>query len=455
MKKIMTFFLMWLFVTNFSFAQEKVLKIDISGISEKKIPLAITMFKNVSKDNQIKEAKELDKIITNDLALTNWFKIINKKAFLHAPAKYGFRTKEVPFASWESLDVTHLVKGSYEIKGKKINIVAYVYDVVSRKLLLKTPSYSGKISTIRKISHKIANKIVEVITGDKGIFETKIVCVAEITEKISKGKRQRVVKYKDIIAMDFDGENETFLTRSKALLFSPKWSYDGKQIVFTAKKGEFQDLYIRYSNGKEAHVKQITFGEKMVLSPVFSPVSNDLAATFYDEKRDNFEIFLIDRKGKKKEQLTFNWNIDNAPSFSPNGKKIVFCSKQTGIRQLYIVDIESKKQERIIFNEVYNDTPSWSPKGDKIAFAGQDTDGESDIFVLDITKKPYDIKRLTWDSRNNEYPSWSPDGRFIAFTSNRTGKYNIYIMNKDGRNQRRLTYGNYEYIMPHLSPRLN
>jgi TolB protein len=62
------------------------------------------------------------------------------------------------------------------------------------------------------------------------------------------------------------------------------------------------------------------------------------------------------------------------------------------------------------------------------------------------------LRRLTEDGGNNEDPCWSPDGRYIVFSSNRKGRYHLYLMNANGLNQRRITFLKGDQTAPSWAP---
>jgi TolB protein len=198
--------------------------------------------------------------------------------------------------------------------------------------------------------------------------------------------------------------------------------------------------------------RQLTSLGITLSAPAWSPVEDRFAiamAKDYDTK-----IFSMSDSGKILRQITEGWNTtDGTPSFSPDGTRIAYMSGRTGKTQIYVTDIDGNNNRRLTFNDRMNETPAWSPKGDKIAYASRDRDSFLDIFVSNADGGG-DSERLTYDTRNNEDPTWSPDGRFIAFSSDRSGTKKIYIMNKDGGNQRLLTTGEGIYEFPAWSPRL-
>ena len=168
----------------------------------------------------------------------------------------------------------------------------------------------------------------------------------------------------------------------------------------------------------------------------------------------NFEIYVMDADGGNPQNLTNDPNSDSAPSWSPDGKRIVFASNRDGNRdgnrsnyEIYVMDADGNNQQRLTDNDFYDTHPSWSPDGKRIAFMSR-RDGHfigefglsSEIYVMDADGK--NTRRLTNNRKSDSSPSWSPDGKWIAFTSDRKGddvNYEIYVMAADGNNQQRLT----------------
>ena len=215
----------------------------------------------------------------------------------------------------------------------------------------------------------------------------------------------------EIYAMDADGGNQRRLTNNPGRDRSPSWSPDGKRIVFVSNK----DGDVR--NGK--------------------PTA---------------EIYVMDADGGNQRNLTNHPDRDSSPSWSPDGKRIVFSSDRdrgeaAHNTEIYAMDDDGGNQERLTSNLTEDQHPSWSPDGKRIAFSAR-RDGHFEA-ELGITYEIYVMdadggnqQRLT-ENRNNDWnPSWSPDGKRIAFMSDRKGdavSFDIYIMNADGGNQQKLT----------------
>ncbi|MEO0070402.1 MAG: Tol-Pal system beta propeller repeat protein TolB, partial [candidate division WOR-3 bacterium] len=138
-------------------------------------------------------------------------------------------------------------------------------------------------------------------------------------------------------------------------------------------------------------------------------------------------------------RLTNSRGIDVSPTWSPNGRQLAFVSDRTGSPQIYIINIDGTDLRRLTFSGSYNTSPAWSPKGDLIAFVQRQPDGTNQICITNVLGDTY--MRLT-SQGNNEEPCWSPDGLHIAFASNRTGNWEIWTMDWNGANQRRITATN-------------
>ncbi|MBW1679326.1 MAG: Tol-Pal system beta propeller repeat protein TolB [Deltaproteobacteria bacterium] len=397
-------------------------------------PIAIVEFKNLDgKQDIFNVSKNMEKIISQDLDFTGLFKILDPGSFLENPQTSEITGMEINFRNWSVIGAQGLVKGGFTRKGKQIIIEARLFDVQPGRFLTGR-RYIGSEETLRRIAHKFANQIYATLTGERGIFDTKIAYISE-----DNGK-------KEVYLMDFDGYNEKRFSYHGSIAISPEWSPDGNWIAFTSYKGGNPSLYIKnYLSREETVVSQYP---DLNIAAAWSPDGEEIALTL--SKDGNPEIYLIDKAGQSLQRLTKNWAIDVSSTWSPDGKRIAFVSNRSGSPQIYIMDRNGTNIRRLTFQGNYNTEPDWSPRGDMIAFSSLRGSG----FQICIIKPDGTGDSQLTQSGNNESPKWSPDGRHIVFCSTRSGGKQIFTMMANGTGIKQLTRKRRNYSpdwSPHLS----
>ncbi|MYE89700.1 hypothetical protein F4X33_11965 [Candidatus Poribacteria bacterium] len=145
-----------------------------------------------------------------------------------------------------------------------------------------------------------------------------------------------------------------------------------------------------------------------------------------------YEIYVMDTDGGNQRNLTNNPADDRSPSWSPDGKRIVFMSNRAGhakhgwvTSDIYVMDADGGNQQRLTNNDRFDQDPSWSPDGKRIAFTSRRNGGNQEIYVMDINGD--NQRNLTKHPDNDWHPVWSPNGKRIAFVSNRTKDWSRVI----------------------------
>jgi len=405
--------------------------IDVNAPSIPKFSIAIPDFKNLGVDKKHSElAKKMPGVISNDLDLSGYFNPMDKQAFLDEQGG-GLTSEGINFKDWSVIGAELLLTGGYTCIGSRLEVEVRLFDVFWGRQIIGQRAL-GDISRYRHLMHRISNEIILKLTGHNGISLTKLAFVGDVTG------------HREIYVCDYDGYNVRPITKDKSIAILPRWSPDGKKIVYNSYKHGGPMLYLK--NLTSGAVRRISGRSGLNIGASWAPDGREIALTM--SHKGNPDIFTIDLQGKILKQLVKHWGIDVSPAFSPDGDKIAFVSNRSGSPQIYILGIGTGSVERLTYEGRYNTSPSWSSR-DQIAFASM-KGGRFDICTIDPVGGG--LRRLTENEGNNEDPCWSPDGRYMMFSSNRDGRYQIYIMNANGRNQRRIIPGKGNQTAPSWAP---
>jgi len=393
--------------------------IDINAPSIQKIKIAIADFENIAKNEKYQElSTSLPKVVSNDLDLSGYFTPIEKEAFL-SEALPSLEIGEIQFKNWSVIGAELLLTGRYTCIGQSIELEVRLYDVFWGRQIMGR-RVLGKVEQYRYLMHRVGNEIISLLTGHKGMFLTKLAFVGTATG------------HKEIYISDYDGHNVKQITKDRSIALFPRWSPSGDKIIYNSYKDQGTILYMK--DIASGGVKRVSARKGLNIGACWGSDGQNLGLTL--SPKDNPDIYRIDLRGKIIDRLTNHWGIDISPAFSPRGDKMAFVSNRSGNPQIYIKDLVKGNEERVTFEGKYNTSPKWSSRN-QIAFSG-DSDTGRDIYTMDFDGS--NLRRLTENSRLNEDPYWSPDGRYIMFSSNRSGRYHLYIMNASGQNQRRITF---------------
>jgi len=408
--------------------------IDINSPSVEKLRIAVPEFQPGASEKEKGLGRELADIAENDLDLSGYFMSIEEEAFL-PDAVSDVARELIRFRDWTLIGAELLLACKYSTVGNNLELEAALYDVFRGKRIY-TKRLLGKVDNRRELIHRLSNEILQLLTGEKGMFLSKIAYVNRL-----KGNPHFT---KEIFVCDVDGHNSRQITFDKSISMIPRFSPSGKKLLYTSYKDGGPMLYMKdLSTGVDARISSRT---GLNIGACWASDSKSIALAL--SHGENPDIYTIDLKGNIRKRLTNYWGIDVSPSFSPDGKRMAFVSNRSGSPQIYVMELETGAVNRITYDSRYNTSPSWSSK-DLIAFAAME-DGNFDIYT--VRPDGTQLHRLTYGQGKNEDPCWSPDGRYIAFSSNRTGTYGIYIMTAGGQNQRRITFGEGEQTAPSWSP---
>jgi TolB protein len=407
---------------RFSAAQ---VRLDIPGGNFQPMPIAIpTFFGGADSDNDT--AAGVTQIITANLKGCGFFAPIDPAAFIEHLASVD----SVPhFPDWRTINAQFLVAGRVARQPDgRLRAEFRLWDVLAGQQL-DGKQYFTTPDNWRRIAHIISDAIYERLTGEKGYFDTRVVFVDET------GPKERRVKRLTI--MDQDGANVRYLTRGDELVLTPRFSPSTQEITYMAYgQGDPRVYLLNIETGQREIVGNFP---GMSFAPRFSPDGQSVIMSL--QEGSNANIFVMDLRSKATTRLTNTPAIDTAPSYSPDGQQICFESDRGGHPQIYVMPATGGSAQRISFGDGIYSTPVWSPKGDYIAFTKQ---GGS-TFAIGVMKPDGSGERILTEGFHNEGPTFAPNGRVIMYFSDNVGSPgpSLFTIDIAGRNQQRVPTPSY------------
>jgi TolB protein len=367
----------------------------------------------------------VSQVITNNLKRSGLFAPIDPAAFIERISDID---KAPQFQNWKAIKAQALVTGRVTRQPDgRLKAEFRLWDVetaqqAAGQQYVTSPEYW------RRISHIISDQIYERMTGEKGYFDSRIVFVDE------SGAAERRVKR--LALMDQDGANVRYLTRGAELVLTPRFSPSTQEIT-----------YMEFGQGDpKVYLFNIETGQReivgnfpgMSFSPRFSPDGQRIIMSL--QQGGNSNLFVMDLRSKTTTRLTDTPAIDTSPSYSPDGSQICFESDRGGKPQIYVMPATGGPAQRISFskddtNGSYS-TPVWSPRGDYIAFTKQG----GGQFSIGVMKTDGSGERILTSGFHNEGPTFAPNGRVLMFFRDPGGNSgpSLFTVDISGRNELRV-----------------
>jgi len=382
--------------------------------------------------------------LTEIFAFTGSFEFIPESGF----ASKDPASKTINFDEWSGIKTEAVIFAKAEPGSKPglVNLELRLYDTKKKKQLLGKGFADQDKKKVDLALRRFADLCIEAFTGELGIFSSKIAFVGA----------RAVGELKQLYIANFDGTALEQITSNGSINMSPSWSPDGSKLTFTSFKDGKAEIYVYNTVTKKIGRLTRTPGNNS--GGNWHPDGKTIAFSgSASGKTAIYTMNSLDGGGRK--EFIAGSGLEVEPAYAPDGAKIAFASGRFGNPHVFVRDLASGKDTRITFAGWYNSSPSWRPDGRKLTFAGYDREIDRyDIFLVNPDGRQ--MERLTLDQGDNEKPSYSPDGRFIGFQSNRAGAgkgkqrgYRIFVMNRDGGEQRALKIPLYEVTMPAWSPR--
>ncbi len=400
------------------------LEIDITRGFVEPLPIAIPDFNGTTQPTE-QIGRDIGGIITANLERSGLFRPIDKRAFLEQPSSLAVRPN---FNNWRVLSAQALVVGAAEVMTDgQLRVEFRLWDVFAEQPMTGL-SLATTPSNWRRVAHMISDAIYKRMTGEDGFFDTRIVYISET------GPQDRRIKR--LAIMDQDGAGHRFLTDGTTLVLTPRFSPTSQEITYLAYYNEQPRVYLFNIDTGEQEVLGDFPG--MTFAPRFSPDGNRVIMSLAEA--GNSDIYVMDLRTRDVTRLTRNPAIDTAPSYSPEGRQLVFESDRGGSQQLYVMGADGSNPRRISFGGGRFGTPVWSPRGDLIAF----TRINQGRFFIGVMRPDGTGMRMLAEDYLVEAPTWAPNGRVLMFfrqsRPDRVGRGStkLYSIDLTGFNEREI-----------------
>ena len=402
-------------------AQMTPLRIDITGVGTKQIPIAVAPF------DATETAKAFSQTVTDvvraDLARSGVMAIVD--AGTPTPTLHERAAIQPLLIEWKSKGADALVIGSNStLPDGRTETRFIVLDTVRGAniggLAITTPSSELEA---RRTGHRIADFIYEKLTGEPGFFATRLAFVRKDGELYS------------LVVSDSDGQNTQIALRSKQPIISLAWSPDGTQLAYVSfeERGGVSKPVV-YVHALASGKRFIVANERGSNSaPAWSPDGKRLAVVL--TRDGNSQVYLANADGSGLKRLTRSSDIDTEPTFTPDGKFVYFTSNRGGSAQIYRVSVDGGDAQRVTFSGPFNARPQVSPDGKTMAFVAR-RDKHFRIGVMDLSTMQ---DTLVSEGPKDDSPSFAPNSKWVIYSS-RVGERNVLsAVSIDGKLRTRLS----------------
>jgi TolB protein len=382
-------------------------RVEVTGVGLTQLPIAIAPFRGDAQSPQ-----KIAAIVQADLERSGQFRAIDAAG---AALDEGSRPDVTPWRQKgaDSLavgSVSHLADGRWDVRFR-------LWDVV-RGQDLGGQSYAVAAGDLRLAAHRIADFIYEKLTGEKGVFSTRIAYVTKAGSRYN------------LWVADSDGENAQSALASGEPIISPAWSANGTQLAYVSFESRKPVVYVHdVATGKRRLVANFRGSNS---APAWSPDGRTLAVTL--SRDGGSQLYTISPNGGEPHRLTQSAGIDTEPVYSPDGRSIYFVSDRGGAPQIYRMPAGGGNPERVTFTGSYNISPAISPDGRWLAYISR-INGAFKLQVMELGSST--VNSIT-DTTADESPSFAPNGRLIVYATRQNGGEALMTTTLDGKIKARL-----------------
>jgi TolB protein len=382
-------------------------RVEVTGVGMTQVPLAIVPFRGEAQSPQ-----KTSSIVKADLERSGLFRAIDSSG------QTADETTRPDLASWRQKGADAIVTGSVSpLADGRFDVRLRLWDTV-RGQDLGGQSYTPPAGDLRLSAHRISDYVYEKLTGEKGIFSTRIAYVTKAAQRFN------------LWVADSDGEGAQSALTSPEPIISPSWSPNGAQLAYVSFESRKPVIYVHeVLTGKRRLVANFRGSNS---APAWAPDGRQIVATL--SQQGGSQLYAIGLNGGEPRRLTQSSSIDTEPAYSPDGKTIYFVSDRGGAPQIYRMSPAGGNAERVTFTGSYNISPAVSPDGRWLAYISR-VGGAFKLQLMELAGGA--VTSLT-DTTGDESPSFAPNSRLIVYATQQQGKEALMTTTLDGKIKARL-----------------
>ena len=401
------------------------LRIEITGVGANQLPIAIPQFQG-TRDAPV----DLAQVITADLERSGAFRAI--RVMGEVPAEDVSAPRG---AFWQKMGASALVVGQIvRASETRLEVEYRLVDTV-KNAVIDQKRYVATPTDLRLTAHQIADAIYEKLTGEGGIFASRLAYVL-----------QRGPHDYELVVADSDGENPQPALKSKESIISPMWSPNGLLLTYVSFEANKPVVYMHDVRTGERRAVANFKGNNS--APSFSPDGKTMAVAL--SMGGGTHIYLMNLNGTNLRRFTNSQGIDTEPVFSPDGRYVYFTSDRGGTPQIYRQPVTGGAAERVTYSNEYAISPAISPKGDKLAFISR-LQGAFRVTLMDLTTGS---QLILTDTTRDESPTFAPNGQILVYATELGGQGVLATVSLDGLVRTRLSGQNGDIREPTWGPLL-
>ena len=406
----------------FSTAQAQTpLRIDITGVGAKQIPIAVAPFDATDPTQRL--TRIVTDVIRADLARSGVMSIVD--AGTPTPALNERSPTGPLFAEWRSKGAQALVIGSASAMPDGRTETRFILLDTARNESLGGLAILHPTSELeaRRTGHRIADFIYEKLTGEPGFFATRLAFVRKDGDTYS------------LVISDSDGQNSQIALRTRQPIISLAWSPDGTRLAYVSyeeRDGITKPIvYVHTLATGKRHIVANERGSNS--APAWAPDGKRLAVVL--TRDGNSQIYIVNAEGGGLTRVSRSSGIDTEPTFTPDGKFIYFTSDRGGSAQIYRAPVSGGNAERITFTGPFNARPQVSPDGKYLSYIAR-RDRLFRVAVMDLATQQ---ETIVSNGPKDDSPSFAPNSKWIIYSS-RQGDGNVLsAVSLDGKLRSRLS----------------